>query len=194
MMINLLDFKFKGDREYIHGTDFYSHIVSGLSSFKLGYLSKLQFKKFTDKQCSLILGANANNSDVIAEGLWKSGSRSINFYIIEKNEPVIERYFFDEDGLVSSAKFLKDSISNSFNSKFSLIENIVALTKNLHCKLFPSQKGRWVFAQISLRQALPNQCKEIYIYNTHHLANKFTKNKIHLDGDEIGEIRFIVAN
>lgn len=192
----LPDFRFKGGRTYIHGTDLFQSVTQFLEAEKSGYFKEMSFRLFGDKQCAILFAApESAKSRVICQGRWydtETGS-DVRFWVVEQGAPVSDRYEFDEDALCSGAELSEDTILRSFNSEFSMIENIVALTKKFHNEKLPLTKGKWVFGQIVLNERLPDSSSLIQIENYQNIKDRFSRNRIVLDGHIVGEIRFIVA-
>lgn len=189
-------FRFKGGRTYIHGTDLFQSVTRFLEAQNRGYLKEMSFRLFGDRQCAILFAApESNESRTICQGRWydsESGS-DVKFWVVEQGAPVSDRYEFDEDALCSGAELSEDTICRSFNTGFSMIENIVALTKKFHNEKLSLSKGKWVFGQIILSERLPDNCAQIKIENYQNIKNRFSRNRIILDGHLVGEIRFIVA-
>ena len=192
----LPDFRFKGGRTYIHGTDLLQSVTQFLEAETGGYLTEMSFRLFGDRQCAIMFSSpESSETRVICQGRWYYSETvsDVKFWVVEQGEPVCGRYEFDEDSLCAGAELSGDTILRPFNSKFSTIENIVALTKKLHNERLSITNGKWVFGQIVLTQRLPESSDKIAIQNYQNIKNRFSRNHILLDGQNIGEIRFIVA-
>lgn len=83
------------------------------------------------------------------------------------------------------------TIRGKQTNPYSLIENIIALTKRLNYMLAPDVEGKWLFGQLDLKEALPNDWNDLVIARTVAVGNAFSRNRISIDGQEFGEIRFI---
>ncbi len=192
----LPEFRFKGNRTYIHGTDLFQGVCDFMGSRSAGYLKEMSFRLFGDKQCAIQFSPpNSSEARVISQGRWHdTGAGSdVKFWVIEQGDPVENRYEFDEDALCAGASIDEDKIQHSCNPAFLLIENIVALTKLFHNSQLPLDSGKWVFGQIILQEPLPESCETIQIENYQNIKNRFSRNRVLLDGQQVGEIRFIVA-
>lgn len=195
-LIALPDFRFKGDRNYIHGTDLFQSATQFLEAQKTGYLKEMSFRLFGDRQCAILFSAPDNpDARIICQGRWHDIKKAsdVKFWVVEQGDSVSERYEFDEDALCSGAEISEENIFRPFNSDFSMIENIVALTKKFHNEKLPLTDGKWVFGQIVLSESLPKSCGQIQIENYQNIKNRFSRNRIILDGKLVGEIRFILA-
>lgn len=192
----LPDLRFKGGRTYLHGTDLFQAVTQFLETRKSGYLKEMSFRLFGDRQCAILFSApDSAEARVICQGCWHDSESDSDgkFWLVEHGAPVSDRYGFDEDALCSGAELTEDMILRSFNSEFAMIENIVALTKKLHNEKLPLTEGKWVFGQIVLKERLPEFCRQIQIENYQNIKDRFSRNRIVLDGRLVGEVRFIVA-
>ena len=138
-----------------------------------------------------------DNSDarVICQGRWQDSKNDsdVKFWVVEQDDSVSGHYEFDEDALCVGAEIDEEMILQTYNSAFSVIENIVALTKRFHNNNLPLTDGKWALAQIVLNERLPVTSGKIQIENYQNIKNRFSRNRIVLDGKLVGEIRFIVA-
>ena len=192
----LPEFKFKGERTYIHGTDLFLSVSEFLGQRKVGYLKELSFRLFGNKQCAIQFSLPDSSSvRVISQGRWHDieDEVDVKFWVVEQEDCVSERYEFNEDALCSGAEIDEEKILWEFNLAFSMIENIVALTKKFHNAKLPLTAGKWVFGQIVLNERLPERCDRIKIENYQNIKDRFSRNRIVLDGKHVGEIRFIVS-
>lgn len=195
-LTTLPDFRFKGGRTYIHGTDLFQSITQFMDAEKSGYLKEVSFRLFGDRQCAILFTTpESAESRVICQGRWhdRMTGSDVRFWVVEQGAPVSDHYEFDEDSLCSGAELSENTSLRSFNSEFSMIENIVALTKKLHNEKLSLTKGKWVFGQIILNERLPESSEQIQIENYQNIKDRFSRNRIVLDGHLVGEIRFIVA-
>ena len=191
-----LDMRYKGERDYLHGTDFHEEITTKLSEIICaGFTKKICFKSFSRKQCFLVLNERpSQNLRQIGNGLWlNDNGDETKFWIVDGEMAVASRYPFDEDKLVSPSSVAECIIKLEKNNEFSTIENIVALTKKLNYTLTPNASGKWVFGQIELLKPLPENFDQIQIERISERKGMFSCNQITIDKELIGEIRFIVG-
>jgi hypothetical protein len=191
MIINF-NLKYKGSRTYLHGSDIYNAIVEELSARFGGYPAKLAFKHFARNQVELLLENPVDPANVMGSGVWRAATgETRKFLIRETNEPVVDSYPFDEELITSAAIIEDESIRVGHANIYTLIENIIALTKKLNYALSPDVNGKWLFGQIDLKEALPAQWDTIQIVRTICVGTSFSRNRIFVDGTDTGEIRFI---
>ncbi|RBO85743.1 hypothetical protein [Marinomonas aquiplantarum] len=192
-----LEMQYKGNRSYLHGTDFFSKITTGLANgLGAGSIRKLSFKSFAKNQCDLALNDRpSKDQHVVGNGIWrKSSDEEIRFWIVETDVPVVSRYPFDEDGLIAPS-FIEDrTITLNIDNDYSAIENIVAMTKKLNYALSPDINGKWVFGQIDMLKSMPDSFDQIIITRKSERKGMFSCNQILIDKEHVGEIRFIVGD
>lgn len=192
-----LKLRFKGERTYLHGPDIFIEIERVLvQNAGPGFIRKLVFKNFAKRQCALITNEFLlSDLKIIGNGLWLlEDNSSIKFWVVEIEDEVAERYPFDEEALLASSNLQHDAISLSKSKDYSCIDHIVTLTKSLNASFSPIEFGKWIFGQIELQSPLPKSFKAIRVKRVSGIRNKFSRNQITIDGEVVGEIRFIVAN
>ena len=187
-----LDLHFKGDRNYIRGTDFFESISKSCSAKMGGFLQRLAFKRLTRNQCDLVFDQTGTIADSIARGTWKTGDgRPAHFLLVETERPVTKRYPYDEEPIRRLIRISNKEASMPFLREYSTIEAIVATTKFLNQRLNPPLEKAWLFGQIDLTCALPETWEYIQVKQFISSLGLFSRSKLFIDGVEIGEIRFI---
>jgi hypothetical protein len=190
-------FEFKGNRNYLHGTDFYRFTVeySAQCLPEGTRLSQLSFRKLARFQCELKM-QRPDTGTLVATGKFNlSDGSTIPFWWVEENTLVGGRYEFDEDELVASALITSSPTSISMQKTtedYTCIEVLVALTKKMHNKIALPSKGKWLFGQLNLTQNLPIEYERAQIKLQSILHDKFSVSEIWLDEILIGQIRFIL--
>lgn len=194
---------FKGGREYLHGTDIFNQINLLLvreMATKDAYVQHIAFRKLAKRSCYLVFDNDnvyVRDANLIADVKLLSPTTRASFVarILESNAPVTQRTLYDEDSIITAA-ILEDEHRRVFinsGSKYSTIEVIVAITKHLHNSLYAVEVGKWLFGQLDLEKALPSIYSHIAIETKSLIGNRFTVNGIFVDGDHLGDIRFIVG-
>jgi len=191
MIINI-NLKYKGSRTYLQGGDIYNAIVEELSAQLEGYLARLAFKHFARNQVELLFENPVDSANLVGSGMWRTATgESQRFWIRETAGSVTDSYPFDEEVITSAAVIEYESIRVEHVNPYTLIENIIALTKKLNYALSPDVKGKWLFGQIDLKQSLPTEWDLIQIERAVCVGSSFSRNRIVIDGADYGEIRFI---
>lgn len=187
-----LNLKFKGARIYLHGSDIFNAIEDLLSEIHEGFLSKLVFKTFARNQIEVLMAKPSDEAQILGQGNWKSiAGDSLNFWLRETDILVAESYAFDEDLILTNTTVTNEQINLEKQNIYSTIENVIALTKKLNYVLTPNVNGKWLFGQIDLQVKLPETWRVLGVVRTICVANSFSRNRILIDGEDVGEIRFI---
>lgn len=187
-----LNLKYKGSRNYIHGSD----IFMAATNFFLeqnGYIKRLAFKSFARNQLKISFDEPLSNDRALGYGILSSPLGNKKFFLIETGQSVTERYPYDENEVLDGSQIFDAYIENSTPNKYSTIENIIALTKKLNNHLSPEISGKWLFGQLDVKDALPDSWHEIKVTRKTCIADSFSRNLIEIDGQDYGEIRFIVG-
>lgn len=189
-----LNLKFKGDRTYMHGSDIYN-VVDRLvrETDVASYISRLAFRRFARRDCDLLWDKPASNANLFAQGTASLSDGNRSFWVIESDRPAAGRYPFDEDSVVAPAVRHGEQIVLEKRSIYTPIEEIIALTKRLSYELMPDIDGKWVFGQLNLRCALPDEYRKLRITRKSEVAGRFSVNDIEIDDNQVGDIRFIVG-
>lgn len=194
MTETFLPMKYKGNRNYLHGSDFFQSINNVLFRQYGGWLKKIAFRGFAKKQCLLVSEKPSANDNIIATVDWQSKKgEMVAAWIIETGLAVEGQYDFDEAEISDLAKLENQHITLHNATPFTVIENVIALTKQLNYHLTPNVDGKWVFGQLNLHCPLPAKYDVISIHRATEIKNKFSRNRIYIDDVDLGEIRFIVG-
>lgn len=195
-----IDVSFKGGRDYLHGTDVFNYL-SGLSTCVTNsedaYLCKLIIRKLIKNKCRITDKFSENRIGVVGEVKFKysNGRDCMDAWIVETNFIETRRRSYEEDKIIEFARLnlANHEVSVRHTSNFSLIEEVVALTKYLSYSVNPIEIGKWLFCQIDLNSAMPITCDLISVKMTDIILNKFNVNNIYIDNVLIGKITFIVG-
>ena len=189
-----LHLKFKGDRTYVHGSDIYNVIDRIIRETDVeSYLSHLAFRQFGRRDCDLVWENPASSARLIAQGSASVATGRKPFWVVESDRPVDGRYPFDEGSVVAPALRHGNRIVLEKRSTCTTIEEVIALTKRLCYELAPDIDGKWLFGQLRLRRALPDEYKKLEVNQTGEVARRFTVNEIVFDDVHVGDIRFIAG-
>ncbi len=194
-----LKLQYKGERNYIRGSDIYNAAMDIVQTMldDQAWINHIVFRGFARNSCDLILEAPKDYSKKAIRAVCtiKHKEKLIPAIIVETNNKINERYGFDENIVLNEVVLQKKSIFQNRRAGFSAIEEIIVLTKHLHNKLIPIQQGRWIFSQLDLIE--PFTINNEYCYSIElkqNLANRMTVSNI-IEGDRhIGQIRFTVSS
>lgn len=186
-----LQFQFKGERDYVHGTDIFDVLEDAFEARRVRIL-ELNFRGFARHQMTCVFTEPGTAARVSGIAVDESGGR-ISFWLIEREEQITERYAFGEDAIADGAVVKNKSIRNELKDGFSVIEHVVALTKRLNYILTPDVQGKWIFGQLRLKRPLPPVARGVEIIQKSMLAGRFSVQEIILDGENVGRIHFITS-
>ena len=185
-MNSLLHFQFKGERNYVHGSDLYNKVSLLLGDDE--YIKEISFRQVTNKNCYLKNSAEVGDS---VAGIVKTEKNQ--YVLVEATTSANGSYQFDGELLVKSANIKQSVISMQMQKTHSLIENIIAMTKKLNYSVNPDVDGKWLFGQLKLDQPFPSNISDITIESTRRIPNRFSENAITIDEIYYGKIIFIVG-
>ena len=196
--------KFKGARDYLHGTDAYSCIVKEVGREAGTTPGRLQLRlhRVTERQVLGEIGLPAEfqkrDEDVFAEATIAFNERSLVARLIETADPVDGRYPYDEDAIVDGAKIDGESIQGAADCGQSAIETLVALTKKLHYALFPPEDGAeklWMFSGLDLTTVLDDgDVGRIAVVHERRIGVRLSRSKVLIDLNETGKVDFSLVD
>jgi hypothetical protein len=192
-----LRLKFKGERNYMHGSDIYNSLTTAapaLTADASAYISGITFRRFARKDCAIVTVAPSSN-DAIAEARLRVGDgREGSLWVVELDVEAAGRYEFDEASIVDPAVIDKDCIGGPASARYSPVEVAIALTKELNYHKQPKPLGRWVFGQLALTRPFPTEYSAMRVCLRASVGTRFSTNELQIDGTSVGIMRFIVGN
>lgn len=199
-MRKLLELSYKGTRNYVQGGDFFNAILSIapiITGDTNAFIARLTFRHFANMACELITDPPDNLSTIIGEVKFFSPDEYsyIDGWIVLTDIPILGRRHFDEDLLLANTVFDEATRSALLLgcSRWTPIEQIIALTKYLNYSINPIAQGKWVFGQLDLKKPLSDRYAKLEIKMTNLIPGRFSVNNIFIDGCEVGSMRFIVS-
>lgn len=193
MRINL---NFKGDRNYLHGTDIFNETLTWLSASK-GEIEDIDFSFHRLASCQLMamVGSPVNESDPVAVCSYTSGGIRGRVYLTETDQVVTGRYPYPEENIVSRMEVNLPTRRGVLHGEmaYSDIETWVAMTKSLHHQTFPQLKGQWLFVRGRFTRYVRHTiADERALVIAASLNDKLTRSEALLDGIKVGEIYFSI--
>jgi hypothetical protein len=197
MLEKQLTLKFKGERNYLHGTDMYNEILTWLKiekhevediDFAFHFLAKRQLKA--------ILFPLTESIIPVAVCTFTSGGVRESVSLFETDHPVMERYPYKEDEIVSQKEIDLTQKKGILRGEmtYSDIEVWVAMTKSLHQKVYAQLKGKWLFVRGRFPEYLSHSpAKERTIVIAASFNDKLTRTEVFFDGVKSGEIYFSIV-
>lgn len=199
-MEKLIDFCFKGDRTYVHGTDMLNTFIREAHLPAEFHQAPLDFTIHKIARHKLILvfpDSVSSNLEPHANLYVSAGDSRLRYAYVESDQAVDCRYEYDEDSIVRAADYSVEAkeIALSNFDNYTTIEKIVALNKGLLQRLFPGAPGKWYFTRIRLSSIVwlndnATGGKPIRLAFRKNFNFKLTASRIFIDGNEVGEINF----
>ncbi|MCD4727932.1 MAG: hypothetical protein K8R46_09740 [Pirellulales bacterium] len=193
-----LNFSFKGNRNYVHGSDIYSSI---LKQMNIQYYGKtlgsirLSIHTLAFKDCDLIWIGSGKLMDkpdrAVADFMIGLDKVKVAGWLIEIDRPITSRYDYNETRIEALCKVRDQTITIAGKTGYSPIEVAVSMTKQLHNALFPTKDAMWIFTRLELVRALQNSdSSDLAIKHKHNFNNRLTKSEIFSHESPIGHIYF----
>ncbi len=164
-------FKFKGERNYVHGTDIYTSIANTLIArdtlpFPATFTQfRLAIRKPSHHHCRLDITPTSSSDrkpeTAVVEFQFTCHGQTYKGWLSETDSPVSERYDYAEQHALTGCTVIKSTASLINCPEYATIENLVTATKHLHVTQFPDASGKWFFSRLELPQLLPFQANQL---------------------------------
>ncbi len=196
-----IQFRFKGTRNYVHGTDLFDAILSMAMVFFKEYPSRIKgtFHRLLASDAILRIyneGEELDHADPYAAFSIELKSHSYTASITNANSHITSSYEYDEKIVLEKMVMEKDTAKMLATSAFTYIEQIVAMTKELHLTLYPDMVEKWLFTRIDIKDVLDPSLypgRELVIKALKNFHNRLTQNAVFLDDHMLGHIWFSKA-
>lgn len=188
-----LDFCFKGNRTYVHGTDIYNKMTKFLSDDKQIQSLDLSFHGIAKTNIEISKDKPVDESLLkFAYKYTDDKNNKTILYGIENNDPIECRYEYPEDAICNLSKLdlQNEEVVLEDKSSFSFIENTVAINKYLLENLFPDVNGKWYFTRLQIKQIRKDNSYPLKLILKANFNFKLTKTEIFIDEVSIGFIYF----
>ncbi len=193
----MLKFRYKGKREYVHGPCMYKEI-SELIAPRINQspgVFKMAMHALIRHQCRIIFGEVGEPLPSVAhpsaEFSFSGREKGLLGWLVETDEPVVDRYPYPEDDIVKVSHVEDKIIKIHQEVPFHPIEVLVAINKHLLLMLFPNAKGKWLFTRLELNRLLREDDKTKFeVRLAQNFAFRMTKSLVIVDGGIIGHIYF----
>jgi len=191
--VHILDLSFKGDRDYLHGTDIIPALVELTGPARN---LTVQIHRKTSHQLSaqwvdeLKLSQMRKEENICVLMSYETLD-DIKKYIVvteDLSKPVKTSKPYDEEKVINTSKIYETNISQESYSTGSLIERVVALNKSLLTDL--EDHSSWLFCGIQLKN-LPDDSVPLEIIFKNKFGRGLYKSIIITEGQEIGSLTFV---
>lgn len=192
MISKKLNFEFKGDRDYIHGTDLFNELAS-----RYGYkISAISFTvhDFVTNPCCLLYESKTKSEIDVLEGIKARASFDLDgekryIGLVEGPPENGARYDYDESLITKATVIDGDTIRLTSESPYSFIETIVAMNKHYLQNRFEDVAGKWIFTRLELDH-VQDARNELSIVFRHNMNFRLTKSDVLINDKKVGEIYF----
>ena len=186
-----LEFCFKGNRSYIHGTDIFSKLVEqvGDRSFNID----LVLHGITTNNMSFTDEKPKQKKEIKVILNYQYNEEKIKLFGTETDAKVNCRYAYNEEAIVKNSivNIAEKNILLKMPANFSFIEHIVAMNKALLENLYTDLEGKWYFTRLQLKKNIPiHQIQSLELSFKSNFNFKLTKTAILVNREEIGFIYF----
>ncbi|AJC85226.1 hypothetical protein IMC75_01875 [Campylobacter peloridis] len=192
-MLKELEFNFKENRNYIHGTDIYNAI---LSLYKDNIASNFELSFHNIAHNNLILSDikpdNLQKLRFVCNFLKKDSSICCLYGIDNPlSKPTLSKPYLEESITENiTINHIEKSIILNNPSVFTYMEEIVALNKYLLTKLFHEVKGKWYFSKLQIQNIPLEKTYPIKLIFKSNFNFLIVKSAIYLGDKFLGFIYF----
>jgi len=184
-----VNFCFKGERKYVHGTDICTKLTEMYPDIQK---FDIAFHGITTNNMTFF-SKKPDNTDIKVTFKCDNGSQTIKLFGIENDLPVQCRYEYLEEKIVNSSiiNIPEESISLQEKTQYTFIEHIVAMNKALLETLFQNIDGKWYFTRLQLKEKIEmKKIISLKLTLTSNFQFKLTKSTISVNDKEVGFIYF----
>jgi len=197
--LRLEGLRFKGDRDYLHGTDLLPAALHALSGERpLSAIHDIDITFHALARAGLTLQAEApTGQEARAQLGCTIDGRRLKLFLVEDGRPITERRAYPEDRIVALTSIDAGSraVTSTASMPFTNIERWIAMTKALHHEVFPDAGGKWLFVRGKFDAYLDTQGDEVEhrVGIQSDFGGKLTRASLSVGGQGVGEIFFALA-
>lgn len=195
MQIHNFILPFKGNRNYIHGTDIFNEMIKLFINKKLTDFQFTIHKMSMNNKGAIYFTTSLEEFKSITQPLHITASLDVDskkywiaFLFEEEQLEKTDRIPYDEQALIEKCHVSEERISLREISPYTFIETIVCMQKKLLQTLFPN-KDKWLFTKIILTEYTANY-KNVAILFRKNFNFKLVKSDIFINDTLAGEIYF----
>lgn len=197
--MQLQGMRFKGDRDYLHGTDILPialHALCDLRPLDAARDVDIVFHGLARQGLTLRSDTPPGSEARVQLACTIDGVRR-KFVLVEDGRPITERHPYPENKIVAATTV--DANAGTATSvrylPFTNIERWIAMVKALHHAVYPQASGKWLFARarlISYRD-VSGETGEHGVKLEADFSGKLTRSALTVDGQRLGDIFFALA-
>lgn len=195
------EFKYRGDRKYVHGTDLYIVMMQGLEELGLGIPQgrvAINLRHLVQHQPEVWYGepgAKAATPDgaLVDFQLEVAGGDLVGWFV-ETDRPVHDSVPYNEEKIRNSTLIESQSIQMESNTSFAPIEVFTSMAVHLHNTVLPPEGGKWVFTRLSIsRPLVPEDTAQGRLELKKNFNNRLTDCEVFSGQESLGHIFFSFA-
>lgn len=195
------NFAFRGERQYVHGTDMYMDVIKAFGEAGIGPLNDAFSMKILHKatrQMDLYLfgpGATLDKPDgVMVEAITKVDGEPAVAWYVESDRDITERKPYPEDEIRSKCVIDGTRITLHEETGFEPIEVISSMATHINTLNIPPGDKKWVFTRLDISRPLrESDAVDLEIDIVKNMNNVMTKASIVSSGETLGNIFFSLA-
>jgi hypothetical protein len=192
-----LNLQFKGDRNYVHGTDIFNQALAWLKLHRGNVQSiDFSFHRITSCQLCVAIGVPPKGIDPVAICSFTAHGAREKLYVFETESKVIERYQYPEEEIARQLQIDSAARRCVLRGGFarSDIELWVTMAKALHYEVFPLTSKKWWFVRCRYPQ-YESYAKSLErtLCIVSNFGDKLTRSEIFLNNQIAGEIYFAAS-
>jgi hypothetical protein len=181
-------FSFKGNRNYVHGPDIFNALKDMFYSLNPTQID-IRFNGMSSK--SLIIKSDAEPSLAKVNVSFVVSGREQRYFLVEGDKEISSRTIYDEQSIVDSSILdqTNTEVRQTKVTKYTFIENAVALNKLLLSSVLTGKKGKWLFTRIELKNFVDDASLVVLklVKNSNY---RIVKSDIHVRNVIVGSIYF----
>ena len=196
--VYLPDLRFKGSRNYLHGTDIIPALEKRIAPELGGFLREIRFHLPIRGVPILAFEppSESTNGQPCVEAVWslEGGEKTIKAWLYDSGTQISERTEYREDLATEGFMVTDSSGSGAGYTSFSILENVVAMTKRLNLSLYDPSPRQYLFARARFHGSLPATWSEIEVKCYPVGSQRATNNHVFVDSSRCADLLFMVGS
>jgi hypothetical protein len=194
--VPLGELRFKGRRDYLHGTDILPMCVRALEQeYPSSAIADfdITFHSLARSGLTLCGSAPPGVTPRVQLSCAVDGVKT-RFVLIDDGREVVDRIDYPEEQIVA-ATTIDTGLAQASSAgalPFLDVERWIAMVKALHAALFPALPGRWLWVRGKLKRFRASDCRAAAhrVVLQSNFNNRLTRTALFVDDEQLGEIFF----
>ena len=196
-----MELGFRGDRDYLHGTDIYNVLLHELEAAGCGRPAgpvSLSFRRFAKRQLDAVIceegDAEVRPADTAVFFAVETDAGPVHGWMSESERPVTDRRPFDESVVCDATRITAQAATVEAKLELTPIEVAIPMTKHLHQALLPAGGRRWILSRLDLaRPFRSSDVPGLTIELVQNLNQRLTKSAMSGRAGRLGHIYFTLV-